>query len=559
MNKSDIIAVAAGAAVCIALYFFAGYAERVKNTLHKLLWLLPVCAFLISNPPEISLLPLYLGVITACMGFFTEQKSLRRKTSAAGAALMLLTVPVCLLNPRYRAKDYIGDFEKGFSTMKEHYVLTEHKGIDWDALYAKYQPLIEEADREQDAEKNFLAWSGFCAAFHDGHVFYSSEKEPDLNAARLVLGIDYGLSVMRMTDGRFAAVNVDASLNALGITNGTVITKWEGVSPDEASRNAPAYEHLLLWTDEHDDILILGSYPDIDNEIFYSGLLAAGTGGETASVTILDETGAEQTVTLQKIGDYADRVFQTADIVDKGLNIGTLTWKQLDETTACLRIKGMMYDSKSYASSDETDYKQMKTDLREAFAAFQADGVKDVVIDLRNNSGGSPIMVKAVASLFSPAGDYVCSADGKWDDENKLWVKDEAGNYVPDNTISYQGEDIMNGGRVILLVNANCVSAGDYMVKVMRGLPNVTVMGFTEPNGSCQAVGGLSLKHGSLQFSNCVTLNPEGGIFIDSGTDRQSGNALDIQIPFDEAAIHAIFDENEDYAMDQVLNLLRAQ
>ena len=559
MIKSDIIAVAAGAAACIALYFFADYADRVKNTKYKLLWLLPVCAFIIAKSVEISLLPLYFGIVTACMGFFTEKKSLRRKTSAAGAVLMLLTVPVCLLNPRYRAKDYIGDFEKGFSTMKEHYVLTEHKGIDWDTLYAKYKPLIEEADRKQDAEKNTLAWSGFCASFHDGHVMYSSEKEADLSASRSVLGNDYGLSVMRLTDGRFAAVNVDDSLNAQGIKNGTIITKWNGAVPDEASRNAPAYEHLLLWLDENEDIQILGDYPDIDNELFYSGLLAAGTGGETVSVTILDESGAEQTVTLQKIGDYADRVFKTIGILDRGVDIGTLTWKQLDETTACLRIKGMMYDSKSYNSVDETDYNQMKNELRTALTEFQADGVKDVVIDLRNNGGGSPIMVKAVASLFSPEGDYVCSADGKWDDENKVWVTDEAGNYVPGGTITYQGENVIGDGRVILLVNANCVSAGDYMVKVMHDLPNVTVMGFTEPNGSCQAVGALKLKHGALQFSNCVNLNPEGGIFIDAGIDRQSENTLDMQIPFDEAAIHALFDENEDYAMNQVLDLLRAQ
>ena len=559
MIKSDIIAVAAGAAACIALYFFADYADRVKNTKYKLLWLLPVCAFIIAKSVEISLLPLYFGIVTACMGFFTEKKSLRRKTSAAGAVLMLLTVPVCLLNPRYRAKDYIGDFEKGFSTMKEHYVLTEHKGIDWDTLYAKYKPLIEEADREQDAEKNFLAWSGFCASFHDGHVMYSSEKEADLRTTRSVLGNDYGLSVMRLTDGRFAAVNVDDSLNAQGIKNGTIITKWNGAVPDEASRNAPAYEHLLLWLDENEDIQILGDYPDIDNELFYSGLLAAGTGGETVSVTILDESGAEQTVTLQKIGDYADRVFKTIGLIDRGMDIGTLTWKQLNDTTACLRIKGMMYDSKSYNSVDEADYNQMKNELRTALTEFQADGVKDVVIDLRNNGGGSPIMVKAVASLFSPEGDYVCSADGKWDDENKVWVTDEAGNYVPGGIISYQGENVIGDGRVILLVNANCVSAGDYMVKVMHDLPNVTVMGFTEPNGSCQAVGALKLKHGALQFSNCVNLNPEGGIFIDAGIDRQSENTLDMQIPFDEAAIHALFDENEDYAMNQVLDLLRAQ
>ena len=148
MQIIDLIAVAVCVLGCGALWLLAERADRIKSTKWKLLWLLlPVPAFVITKRgPDISLLPLYLGTVIAALGFFTEAKPRRQKLAAAGAVCMLLSIPVCFLNPRYRAKSYLKDFETLFSCMREHYVLTEHKGIDWDALYAEYQPQFAEID-----------------------------------------------------------------------------------------------------------------------------------------------------------------------------------------------------------------------------------------------------------------------------------------------------------------------------------------------------------------------------------------------------------------------------
>ena len=560
MENLDILAVAAGVGICILLYCIAGRAERIKSTKWKLFWLLPAVVLAFTGHFERSLIPLYLGIVILIAGFFREKTSFRRGLSIAGALSMLAAVPASLLNPRYREKDYIGEFQKGYDTMRAHYVLTEHKGIDWDALYTKYMPMIEEADREQDAVKNYLAWSGFCGAFHDGHVGYYCEKETMEAAARSVLGNDYGLAVMRMTDGRFAAVNTDASLKQYGIVNGTVITGWDGQAPDAVSRQSPAWGLMFYYYNPETDYETeFGCFPDIDNEIFYSGLLAGGVGGETVSVGILDETGTERTVTLPKIGEYYDRMFGSVEKIDNGVNIDNLEWQRAGKTSVLLRIRGMAYDTASYMSGEEKSYREMKEKLIDALAEYKADGVKDVIIDLRNNGGGSPIMVKTIASLFAPEGTYDCSLDGLWDDDKKCWVTDENGDYVPGKAIRCQGENLLDGGKVIILTNQACVSAGDFMVKIMRDLPNVTVMGFTEPNGSCQAVGGVNFRGSKLSFSNCVNLDPAGGILIDSGTDRQSTDDIDVRIPFDQAAIRAVFDEGRDYVLECAVKAVSQQ
>ena len=134
---------------------------------------------------------------------------------------------------------------------------------------------------------------------------------------------------------------------------------------------------------------------------------------------------------------------------------------------------------------------------------------------------------------------------------------DENGNYVPDDSLTVKGEQMLGDGRIIVLVNSASISAADHMVKTMSPMENVTIIGFTEPNGSSQAIGRVRGDNVGISFSNCVVLNEDGSIFIDSGTDRQSGDGDAIQIiPFDEEAIHALFDENRDYVLDKALELL---
>ncbi len=96
------------------------------------------------------------------------------------------------------------------------------------------------------------------------------------------------------------------------------------------------------------------------------------------------------------------------------------------------------------------------------------------------------------------------------------------------------------------------------MTKEMEALDNATVIGFTGPNGSCQAIGIKSTETGRLCFSNCVVLDKDGSIMIDSGTDRQSSDGDGVKlVPFDSEAIEALFGEGRDYLLDTALDMLK--
>lgn len=533
------IGVALGGA--LLMYIVTEVARKYKNSEWRALYSLPaiVGLFLLAAEGfEVSMLGAYLGVVLLLAGLIKEDVKVRRFACLAAAVLALVTVPACMFNKGYRAVDYVQDFKEGVAFMKDHYVLTEHKGVDFDALYEKYLPMFEEANRNHDPVASFIAWSCFCAETHDGHNYFRAEDDETIEAAyRKACGNDYGLSLMTLVDGSIVAVNVENNdfFKEAGIYNGTVITSWDGQDILEVARMSLIYK--------------MCSYADKDNEAFELAMYAAGMGGESVKITYLDEKGAEKELELPKMGEYYDRVDKTREIIHQGVETGHMMWAEVSEEAVALRIKLMLFDSES---SKTENYKSMQQEIREKAAEYQAAGKTHLILDLRDNGGGSGQMVKAIVSLFALPGEYYYCNDGLWDDELGGYAKDEAGNYVPGKAHYFQGENIWNG-PITLLVNQNSASASDHLTMVMQGMENVTVMGFTEPNGSGQGVNGICLKSGDLSFSSALMMDKNGEIYVDSGIDRESSNQIDVVIPFDKEAVRVLFDEGGDYVLQKCL------
>ena len=78
-------------------------------------------------------------------------------------------------------------------------------------------------------------------------------------------------------EGSFLAVMVDEESEAYGygITDGTVITKWDGKALDEA-----AEEVKCIYS---------RSFAYIENEELFKPVFLAGRGGDTVQVSFLDE------------------------------------------------------------------------------------------------------------------------------------------------------------------------------------------------------------------------------------------------------------------------------
>ncbi|MCR5539819.1 MAG: peptidase S41 [Ruminococcus sp.] len=543
MVKLDIVILIILPLLSALLWYMAGYVEKVRNSKWRILWLAPamICfALVYVSGVEKLMLPAYLGAALLAIGLFRPDKKTRRTASAVSCVLVLISLPLCLFSKSYRSIDYVKDFNEGFESMKAHYVLAEHKQIDWDGLYEKYLPEFEAANKSHDKVANEIAWYKFCAEFHDLHVnFGSDEKTRDAAYAR-TSGNDYGLVICTLADGRTVAVETDKSLEEKGISNGTEIIKWNGMTPVEA--------------DELSEMKQIFTFADADNEKFFEGYFAAGTGGESVEVIIKDDSGAEKKVTLNKLSDnYYERAKEAYKKILRGMDVGHMTITKINDTTACLRIKTMSFDS----ISEKDKHQKMKEELRGQILDVKKQGIKDIIIDIRENNGGSGTMVKAIGELFAPEGEYYYVTDAYFDHDKKCYISEGDGRWKSAGDVTVSGENILGDeGRIVLLVGCDSVSAADHLTKLMSGFENTTVMGFTGPSGSAQGVSPIELKSGMFSYSSSLMLNQDGTIYIDCGTDMQADDSAEVIVPFDENAMHEIFDEGNDYLMYKAVEYL---
>lgn len=542
MQYGDMIYIILELISVLLLFFLAGYASKVLSSKWRLGYLLPAIITLFVTAylgTEASLFPAYLGTVLLLAGFFREEEYLRKRISVFAGVLLLVSFPICLFNPAYRTADYTKDFKETFHEMKQYYILSDHKEIDWDGLYQKYLPMMEAADKSHDEVEAVIVWKKFSHAFHDGHVDFSASEAVEEKVYDRVFGNDYGLSLMTLDDGQTVAVNVEKDSEAYraGICNGTQVTTWDGKTVEEVKQGL-TYE--------------LAGFANAENEAFYNTLLVAGVGGEQVEISYLDEKGTQQTVKVSRRGSYTNRLRQTLSTINQSVEGDNLSWSEPDSNTVCLRLREMMYDSNSYQNGDHS---KMKEELRGKLQKYKAAGKKKLILDLRSNGGGSPQFILALAELLTPKGEHTFIYDGVWDETAGDFATDEvSGRYKTGKCFTYTGEDLLEGGTIIVLVNGETISAGDHLVKLLSEYDNVRIAGFTPSNGSAQGVRGINLDYGQLTFSAVPCLNEDGSIFIDSNASRISDMPLDLKIPFNENAVKALFDEQKDYIMEYVVN-----
>ncbi len=547
MFFGDILCIVIEIILCALLYLLAEHATKVHSRWWRLCYALPVLWVLVCVEfygVDICMLPAYLGATLLLIGFFKEKAHLRKLVSILSIVAVMMGLLLCLNMPSYRAPDYAQDFEEGFEKAKTYYLLSEHKQIDWDGLYKEYLPRFEEAAANYDEVAATVAWTEFAMEFHDGHVSYSPKDDKMLEQAHAKMyGKDFGLSLIELTDEMVVAVNVEPGsiTEKVGIENGTVITSWDGMVIDEAIEKASETMPSVY-----------GFATEV-NEKFYRALTVAGMGKGAVKVGYLDATGKEQEAKLIEIGDYSERLMETVEILDAGVDIGNLEWKEIDEKTALLRLRMMFYDAQAHDD-------KMAEEVREKLLKLKENGVNNLIIDLRSNGGGSGMYVKHLLKLIAPKGEHVYAYDGVFDKELVDYLKetDASGKevYKRGYCNTYQGEDLWSHGKIIILVNAQTVSAGDHLTKLASAYPNVTVMGFTHTNCSAQGPGMVTFDYGAFSYSSSLLLNEDGSVFIDTDASRQPTIGLDVQIPLDAEAVKAIFTDGEDYVLEKAMEYL---
>lgn len=481
---------------------------------------------------------------------FAKRKIGYRVTaSITGVLSVALGFYFCALSPNchnFSRMSYTESFHALAQQMDEEYVLKEWKEVDFTALEEKYMPLVEEAEQEQNPSKFYEAVRMFCGELHDGHVYVASnfdmEQYPLQNEVH-----DYGLSMVQLDNGDVIAVCTSEEAQKLGISDGTIITHWNGKSIRQA-----------ILEDTGDQ-----GFPVKSNADRIAPMELAVLGGDTVDVTFKHADGTEMTVTLSDLGGL--ETFQKASTAFSRMpEIKTMedqqafldsnfSTKMLDDKCGYLVLNAEITDSDfqdivAYLMGEHTWAREM---FREKLRDLKAQGMEYLVIDLRNNMGGMDEIACALVSLLT---------EEDWYGQG-LGIR-RNGEYITVSDHPIRGDGEFADLQAVALTNYNCASAGDGASLYLSKLPNVTLAGITDPNGCNQETGGECFLSGgvvTVGYPVGLILNEDGEPNIDTAPDRISRNPVEVRIPLDDEAAKRIFVDGEDYELAWAMNYLEEQ
>lgn len=487
--------------------------------------------------------PMYLIALLAFVPMFLAERDTGYKIFApiAGALAVGLGLYFCASSAdlhNFTRKSYTASFRALVTEMNSSYVLKEWKEVDFYALKEKYMPLVEEAEREKDPAKFADAVTMFCNELHDGHVTVRTNYNRKAYTSAFELH-DYGLAMIQLDNGKVIAVCTDAAVNKLGITDGTVITKWDGKPVLQAAA----------------EIVPDAGVPVKSNADRLALFDLSATGGETVQVSFIDRSGGERTATLFRLEeehtlDEAYSAFSHSpedfrELLSSNLSTRMISRKCGYISLSALTTGSALRDLNGFYSGESSWAREM---FRKKLRRLKEQGMKYLVVDLRNNIGGYDELGRALCSLLTDEDIY---ASG-------LGVR-KYGKYVCVSERWIRGDGEFADLKVVALTNFNCISGGDVTSRYLSRLPNVTLAGITDPCGSGQMTGGCCvLSKGIVEVSYPIglTLDEEGSPNIDTRADRISRDPVEVRIPLDYEAALRIFLDKEDYELEWAVKYL---
>ena len=438
--------------------------------------------------------------------------------------------------------NYVDSMESTIDELEHYYILRGHKEIDFDALRDKYIPLALEAQENNDEVAFAQAVTELAYEFHDGHL-YCMVNDDDLSTllTEKLSGNDYGFSMARLDDGSVIVILLDEESQAqsLGLYNGAVITKWDGISIDTAVSSVECVPPSVSFYD----------YPTLENEERARAMYLAGRGGDEVSVSFIDENGVEQTIKVRSIGSYSSRLMTATKPLTTRYQEEFAYSTMLNDNTGYLYIPRERYSTYSdiYAALAD-DYPKIKDLVISKIDVLQNQGMEKLIIDIRGNGGGYDAIYEQIVSMLTV--DDIVRYGGTYSYEEGFAI-----NYDVEYRIEADGRyvDI----PVVVLVNAGCVSSGDLLAYNLSLCPNVTMMGMTTTCGSAQTIGGVCMLSGGkieIHYPMYPILNPDGSICVDAGPERKNPLDIDERIPFDMTAVEEIYYSDNDYELEYVLD-----
>ncbi len=348
----------------------------------------------------------------------------------------------------YSDLSYTESFDQMVDMMRKKYAFTDLKGIDWDAKITEFRPRFEEAEKNQDVMAYYLAFRDFQWSIPDGHVGsnvlsflydqFVAETEGGLGMA--IRDVDDGRVIVNfvLPDGPADQAGIELKAEILEVNGQPVddavdaTVPWSGPFSADHVRRLQQLRYVLRFP--------------LDTEV---------------EVTYKNPGDAEpSTATLTAIAERTSFNFSSFNVNRTGFEL-PVEYKLLDSGYGYVKI---------YSFSE--DYLMTLMLWQWAMRAFNGAGVPAIIIDMRQNGGGSPDIGNLMAGYFFDEETYAGTSAFYYEDLGRFEF-----NPYYDTTILPADEQDRYHGDIAVLIGPSCASMCEFFTYDLTLLDNVAVIG----------------------------------------------------------------------------------
>ncbi|MFT4699178.1 MAG: carboxyl-terminal processing protease [Flavobacteriaceae bacterium] len=224
--------------------------------------------------------------------------------------------------------------------------------------------------------------------------------------------------------------------------------------------------------------------------------------------------GTNVTLTLKRVDGQVEDITITRDIVEIEETYAKSTLIQKDEKNyGLINLPQFYFDMENYKSRNAA------SDIKKEIISLKKQGMQGLVLDLRNNGGGSLRTAVEIGGLFIKEGPIVQVASN---DSEKEVLKDE-------------DDEIVWDGPLVILVNELSASASEILAAAMQDYKRGIIIGSkqTYGKGTVQNVIDLNqwLRKNDMGDMGALKLTTQKFYRVNGGSTQLEGVSSDVVMP----------------------------